>query len=91
MHIVLADQSDFVPIERNITITSDSITNDRICFEVTINGDNLNEANEMFTVEISVNAPDMVQEGQNLATITIIHDGDCKCIPLNSKIDSHIE
>ena len=76
--LTLVDESDFAPIERNITITSESLQNNRVCFEVTIIGDNINEPDETFRVEISANSPDMVQIGQRQATIRIIHDGDCK-------------
>ena len=71
------DASDFLPLtNEQFIIPLSTPLNQDVCFDLSINGDVIREADEAFTVTITVGNSNDVIVGPNTVTVTILDDND---------------
>lgn len=78
MSLVLqSDASDFLTLSNEqFTVPSTAPLNQDVCFDLTINGDEIREGNETFTVAVLVGNSNDIIVGSNTVTVTILDDND---------------
>ena len=81
LHILLtsfpSDSSDFLTLtNEQFTIPSTTPLNQDVCFDLSINGDEIREGDETFTVTITVGNSNDVIVGSSTVEVTILDDND---------------
>lgn len=71
------DENDFIPLtEVQFIVPSASQLNQDVCFDLSVNGDEIREADETFMVTVTMGNSNDIIVGSNTVTVTIEDDND---------------
>ena len=76
-HFCLIGGSDYVFDETSLTFPSTSLAMQEVCISVNITDDEVTEANETFTIGLTLATPDILKGGSTVSITIVDDDGEC--------------